>query len=202
MVLALENCVDFLSSAVVLWRFFAPSDVTEKVELKLQSREKRASVAISIILVALGVGIWITAIQDLLRGQEDPGEQDWALVISFFSFVLFGILTWFKFHYAKALESPSLYKDGFCSLIGTTLSASLFIDTLVIKMAPNVWWIDPVVAIGCGFASLLYGSYALYCARVHEGLPIFSCYWWGEDGVESDEGEQHPQPSDEQTYMT
>jgi Cation efflux family len=174
--------VDFLSSAVVLWRFFAPSDVTDKLEAKLKSREERASIAISVILVALGVGIWIMAIEDLLRGQEDPGEQEWALVVSFFSLFFFGILTAFKFHYAKALDSPSLNKDGICSLIGTTLSASLFADTLIIKTAPSVWWIDPVVAIICGFASLVYGLKALYVARYVESLPIFSGSWWTECG--------------------
>lgn len=172
--LALENCVDFLSSAVVLWRFFAPSDVTDKLEVELQSREKRASNVISMILVMLGVGIWITAIQDLLRGREDSGQQQTALVVSFLSFFIFGVLTVFKFHYAKALDSPSLYKDGICSVIGTTLSASLFVDTLIIKGAPSAWWIDPVVAIGCGIASFGYGLRSLHKARYDDvdELPV------------------------------
>ena len=162
--LALENCVDFLSSAVVLWRFFAPSDVTEKLEMDLRGREVRAACAINWILVLLGVGIWITAIQDLLRGQEDTSaeEQTTALVISFLSFAIFGFLTAVKFKYSKVLNSPSLYKDGLCSLIGTTLSASLFIDTLIITGSPSSWWIDPVIAIGCGFASFGYGVHAIW----------------------------------------
>ena len=160
---------------MVLWRFFAPSDVTEKLEVELKGREERASRAINVILVILGVGIWITAIQDLLRGQEETGrqEQKTALVVSFLSLVIFGLLTAVKFRYAKILDSPSLYKDGICSMIGTTLSASLFIDTLIIKGTASAWWIDPVVAIGCGFASFGYGVQALYKAKfeVEEDTP-------------------------------
>ena len=175
LVLALENCVDFLSSAVVLWRFFAPSGVTEQLEVELKGREEHASRAINMILVVLGVGIWITAIQDLLRGQEETSsqEQRTALIISFCSLVIFGFLTAVKFRYAKVLDSPSLYKDGICSMIGTTLSASLFIDTLIIKGAASAWWIDPVVAIGCGFVSFGYGIKALYKAKyeMKEDMP-------------------------------
>lgn len=184
----LENCVDFLSSAVVLWRFFAPSEVTERLEVKLKTREQRASIAISMVLVVLGLGIWIAAIEDLLRGQEDKGQQKTALAISFFSFLFFSILTIFKFHYADALDSPSLYKDGICSMIGTILSLSLFVDTLIIKGTPAAWWIDPVVAIGCGIASFVYGVRTLYVAQTKDKLPIFSLQWWflrhGEDGGE------------------
>lgn len=40
-----ENSVDFLSSVIVLWRFFVPHGLTEAVEKKLQKREDRASLA-------------------------------------------------------------------------------------------------------------------------------------------------------------
>lgn len=200
--LGLENCVDFLSSVVVLWRFFAPSKVTSELEAKLKSREKRASVAISMILVLLGLGIWITSFEDLSRGQEvqDPRQQSLALAISFFSFVLFCLLAVFKFHYANALDSPSLYKDGICSMIGTILSASLFINTLIIKAAPSAWWIDPVVAIGCGLASLIYGMRTLYTARHKDKLPIFSCGWWLLSYKEEDD--HVDEPSGRITEMT
>lgn len=174
----LENCVDFLSSAVVLWRFFAPSSITKALEAKLQSREKRASVAISMILVVLGLGTWIAAIEDLLRGQEKQDQQEIAIVISLVSCFLFGILTVFKFHYAKVLDSPSLYKDGICSSIGTILSASLFVDTLIITATPQAWLMDPIVAIGCGLAALAYGLWTLHAARYKSNWPIFSRSWW------------------------
>lgn len=183
LVLGLENVVDFLSSAAVLWRFFAPSSiVTKETEAKLDAREQRASVAISMILVILGVATLITAICDLSRGQEDsPSEQQQtaALAISLVSFFLFGVLTVIKFRYAKAFQSPSLYKDGICSTVGTILSFSLFVNTLIIVGTPAAWVIDPVVAVLCGLVALVYGNWTLYTAsRKDGGLPIFSLQWW------------------------
>lgn len=188
LVLGLENCVDFLSSAVVLWRFFAPAVVTKELEAKLKSREKRASVSISMILVILGVAVWITAFQDVSRGQEEASHQNAALVISFLSVVFFSILTVFKFRYAKVLDSPSLYKDGLCSTVGTILSASLFVNTLIILGSPSAWWIDPAVAIICGLASLLYGFWTLHSAWKKDGMPILSYRWWLFDEGGAEEG--------------
>lgn len=179
LVLGLENCVDFFSSVVVLWRFFAPSEITVELEEKLKHREQRASIAISMILVVLGIAVWATAIEDFLRGQEESSsQQDTALAIAFVSCFAFGLLTMFKFRYAKVLDSPSLYKDGICSLIGTILSVSLFVNTFIITVAPSAWWIDPTVAIGCGLVSLVYGLWTLYAARYKNNLPICSLHWW------------------------
>lgn len=83
-----------------------------------------------------------------------------------------------KFHYATLLESASLHKDAVCSLIGTVLSAALFINTLIIDHAPDAWWIDPAVALGCGIASIIIGLYAIFMAICVHKLPICSPRWW------------------------
>jgi divalent metal cation (Fe/Co/Zn/Cd) transporter len=174
----LENCVDFLSSVVVLWRFFAPSKIDDALEEKLRRREKRASIAISFILVVLGLAIILTALADLTRGKEDTDQLKDVVLISFVSIFVFGILAVFKFKYALVLESPSLYKDGICSLIGTVLSGALFINTLIINTLPGVWWIDPLVAIGAGIAAIIIGAQAVREARYKDSLPIFTLSWW------------------------
>ena len=178
MVFGLENCVDFLSSAVVLWRFFAPSKVDPVLEEKLNRREKRASIAISFILIFLGVVVIGTAIDDYTRGQENPDQLDEILAVSFFSVLIFGTLAGFKFHYANCLDSASLYKDGLCSLIGTILAGTLFVNTMIIRENSDFWWIDPLVSLLCGIGSVLLGSYHLYVARRKDNLPIFSLQWW------------------------
>lgn len=121
LVYGLENCVDFLSSVVVLWRFFAPTTVDETLERKLRQREQRASVAISGILVLLGLFVLGAAIADYAQGAEDVAELNlrWVRALSFLSLFVFGILSALKFRYSNRLDSPSLYKDGICSLIGT-----------------------------------------------------------------------------------
>lgn len=88
------------------------------------------------------------------------------------------LLKVFKFHYAKMLESPSLYKDGICSLIGTVLAGALFINTLIIKNNPNMWLIDPTVSFFCGIAAMFIGFQAIYLAKYRDSLPIFNLTWW------------------------
>lgn len=173
----LENAVDFLSSVVVLWRFYCPHS-TPEIEAKLRHREKRASIAISFILFVLGVGIMSTAIGDFVNGAETPEELRLVLGISFVSILVFGLMTIVKFHYAVLLESASLHKDAICSLIGTVLSAALFINTLIIDHFPEAWWIDPAVALGCGIASIIIGLYAIFMAGCVQKLPICSPRWW------------------------
>jgi len=173
----LENCVDFLSSVVVLWRFYCPHS-TPEIEAKLRHREKRASIAISFILFLLGTGIMATAIDDFVNGAETPDELRIVLGISFISILIFGLMTIVKFHYAVLLESASLHKDAICSLIGTVLSAALFINTLIIDHFPEAWWIDPAVALGCGIASIIIGLYAIFVAACIHRLPICSPRWW------------------------
>jgi divalent metal cation (Fe/Co/Zn/Cd) transporter len=174
----LENCVDFLSSVVVLWRFFALSKIDNVLEEKLQRREKRASIAISFILAVLGLSIIATAIDDLSRGEEVPDQLKGVVMVAFVSIFIFGSLSIFKFHYASILESPSLYKDGICSLIGAVLSGALFINTLIIDKSPGVWWIDPLVSFGAGVAAIVIGVRAVWAARYEENLPIFNFSWW------------------------
>jgi hypothetical protein len=134
--------------------------------------------AISIILMLLGVGVILTAAHDLTEGAEASDDLRQVIAIAFFSIFIFGTLCVIKFRYAARLSSASLYKDGICSLIGTVLAVALFINTLIIDHAPNRWRLDPVVAILCGIGSLAYGSQAVVEASCVQGLPIFSCTWW------------------------
>jgi hypothetical protein len=50
----MENFVDFISSAVVLWRFYVPGELTKEREKLLNDREDRAAVAISVLIILLG----------------------------------------------------------------------------------------------------------------------------------------------------
>jgi len=177
-VYGLENIVDFLSSAVVLWRFFAPGSVSDALEQKLKQREQRASIAISFILVLLGLGVIIAGADDLSRGEEDTGNLRPVIAISFFSILIFGGMTVFKFQYSRKLSSSSLYKDGVCSLLGTILSISLFANALVIRSSPDRWWIDPVIAVCAGIAAAVFGLYGLFVAMARDKLPICSIRWW------------------------
>jgi hypothetical protein len=185
----MENIVDFLSSAVVLWRFFAPTSIDDAIERKLRRREKRASVAISFIMVILGLMILSAAISDMKRGPEDVLEYAGVLSLSFFSLLVFGTLTAIKFRYSAKLDSASLYKDGICSLIGTVLAATLFINTLIVVHHENIWWIDPIAAFLAGIIAIVIGVRALFITRSVEEIPIFTWTWWRSSSEESNESQ-------------
>lgn len=173
----LENCVDCFSSLIVLWRFFAPK-LTDEVEEKLKRREKRASVAISIVLAVLGIGIIVASIEDFVSGKEENENLQLLLGISLGSILVFGLLTVVKFRYSVILQSASLHKDGICSLIGTILSTALFVNTLIIQSIPEAWWIDASVALGGGIASLAIGMHAIVYDAFINKIPIYLPSWW------------------------
>jgi len=170
-----------LSSVVVLWRFWVSGKITRERELLLKRRELRASMAISLILILLGFGVIATSSYDIALGEAantDARELDIIVSIAGTSVFVFGGLTIFKFHYASALESESLYKDGICSLIGTILAAALFANTLIIRIKPQIWWLDPMVAMVCGFAALFIGLHSMFIAWRIKRVPVCSLSWW------------------------
>jgi len=178
LVYGLENFVDVLSSTIVLWRFFAPSSMTAELERKLAGREQRASILISFILVVLGIVVIVAGAMHLQRGEEEVQSLRLVIALSFFSIIIFGVLAVLKFRYSVRLSSPSLYKDGVCSLIGTILAIALFVNSLIIQSAPEAWWIDPLVAICAGSAAIVYGLSGVCLGYYRDKLPLCSCRWW------------------------
>lgn len=174
----LENVVDFTSSVIVLWRFYCPHGCDEAKMAKLKKREERASVAISLVIGILGTFIFCVAIYDLLQN-DDETDLMLLFMISFVSIIVFGGLTFVKFKYAKELDSPSLYKDGICSLIGTSLSASLLLTTAIVEEHPRAGYLDPVVSLLVGITSIVYG-FKVILALLVDGVPIFHPGWWYE----------------------
>jgi len=173
-----ENCLDLLSSSVVLWRFYKPGKSEERIAM-LKKREKRASVAISFILFLLGIAVVIMAMVDFkVPNIVLEGHVSYLLTFSGVSFVVFGALTYIKLRMAKALVSRSLQKDGICSLIGTLLSASLMVTTLITMQNKQLWWLDPLAAIICGMASLVFGLRSVLLQTCEKGIPIYSPRWW------------------------
>ena len=164
---------------------------------KLKKREERASVAISMVIGVLGLFIFCVAIFDFLDNER---EQDLGLLfmISMVSIIVFGGLTVIKFKYAKDLESPSLHKDGICSLIGTCLSASLLLTTAIVDNHPKAGYLDPVVSLLVGLAAIVYG-FKVIVALLVDGVPIFHIEWWYEKKKAAGEEEtDHDTTSDYQ----
>jgi len=201
----LENCLDLFSSAVVLWRFYKPGDSEERISL-LKKREKRASVAITVIILLLGFMVTIMALVDFTEPNIFvEGQTKKTFLFSGFSFVIFSVLTAMKLKMAKALDSRSLWKDGLCSLIGTILSFALILTTLITMKNDNFWWLDPAIALMCGLVSFVYGIWSVYFQGVKKGIPIWSPQWWISSRDTRDENdtvmeEEMTEVGDEENY--
>ena len=170
---ALENAVDGISSALVLWRFWGGGHSIPVAELEL--REKRASVGIAIAFVVLAVTVSGTASAHIAE-HSVPGNVAALLGVSAPSVVVFAVLGVVKLHLGFATHSPSLKKDAACSLCGAAtqcmpgstthprlqphaprcgalLSLGVCIGTAVVHEA---WWFDAVVALLVSGALLLH----------------------------------------------
>jgi len=184
---SLENLVDLASSAIILWRFFPPANIESQSEKEavLQSREKKASVAVAAVIFLLGFQIFCVSMVRFKREDSYVEGVDFygyfsleilALYVAFPSAIGFGLLSVIKFKYADCFDSPALRKDGFCSLAGTVLSVSIILEYIVSDLNPDIWWLDPVIAFIVGLVMLGIGIRTLFLKN--RELPICSISWW------------------------
>ena len=178
----LENSVDFTSSLIVLWRFYAPGELTKEREEELKNREDRAAVAISGLILLLGVLVIPAAVGDLNEGTPSASETgrdlEVIILLSGLSIVIFSVMTILKIYYAKSLDSESLLKDGLCSVIGVILSTLIFINSWVINTHPEFWEIDAYSAILCGIIAVAIGVHGIFKAMYIKKKRIFSKSFW------------------------
>lgn len=152
------------------------------------------SVAISFVLFILGIGIIIAAADQIKLGATYKESTSLIITISFISIMVFGSFTIVKLQYATMLNSPALHKDGFCSFIGTALSFSLFMDTLLAIWDPTTWWLEPLIAIVVGLLSLCVGLRSIVRNIFFQHVPIYKLSWWTSEAPLSGDSER-PNPT-------
>jgi hypothetical protein len=176
---ALENAVDGISSALVLWRFWGGGHSIPVAELEL--REKRASIGIAVAFVALAITVGGTASAHIAE-HSVPSNVAALLGVSAPSVVVFAMLGSVKLHMGFATKSPSLKKDAACSLCGSLLSLGVCIGTAV---AHEAWWFDAVVALLVSGALLLHACRSdreRHRERHREGRRLGRWRAWGGRG--------------------
>jgi len=156
---ALENAVDFLSAALVCWRFWGGGETVP--ESTLAQREKRASVGIALAFVLLAVVVGGVAIGHV-SSAEAPSNIAALLALAVPSAIAFGVLGVLKFYVGVVTDSTSMKKDGLCSLCGACLSAGVILGVIATESSVGeVWWVDAMVAIVVSSGLLGYGVYTL-----------------------------------------
>jgi len=158
---ALENGVDSFSSALVLWRFWGGGKEGGPTEAQLELREKRASIGIGMMFIILAVVVGGVASAHL-DASEPPEEPGLLLGLSAPSVLIFLVLGVLKYRVGKKIDSPSLAKDGVCSLCGSGLSFGVCLGAAFIEQENYaVWWLDATIAVTVSIGLYFYGLYTL-----------------------------------------
>ena len=181
---ALENGVDFFSSALVLWRFWGGGkSIPEHV---LDLREKRASVGIAFAFVALALVVGATSASHLIMRTETSNAEllNSLAVPSLFIFLFLGLA---KLWVGVSIDSPSLRKDALCSFCGALLAFGVLAGTTIEHHSPSVWYIDACVALIVSVGLLIHGIYTLFKNAMQRNRWWRPCWWRSAStgGVES-----------------
>jgi divalent metal cation (Fe/Co/Zn/Cd) transporter len=172
---ALENAVDFFSSALVCWRFWGGGATVPESELVL--REKRASVGIAMSFVVLACVVGGVA-SGHLGAHERPSDLGILVSLAAPSAVCFGVLGALKMWVGLSTRSPSMRKDAACSLCGAFLSVGTCVSAGAVTADESVWFLDALVAILVSVGLLLYGAYVLAKNAAQRNRWWTASFWW------------------------
>lgn len=171
---ALENAVDFFSSALVCWRFWGGGQSVPEATLEL--REKRASVGIAISFVVLAFTVGSVATGHL-TSHETPSDLGLLLGVSVPSMVIFAALGALKLWVGNATHSASMKKDAACSLCGSALSLGVCVGAAAVGADYRLWFVDAAVALVVSLGLLMYGLYVL-AKNAAQGKQWWTMEFW------------------------
>jgi divalent metal cation (Fe/Co/Zn/Cd) transporter len=136
-----DSITDGSASAVLVWRFNRERSIAHD----LDRIERRATQAIGVILVLIGVYISASAIAGL-ADHSKPERSTVGLGLTGASVLVLPILARAKLRLADQLQSTALRGDAILSFAGAVLAAvtllSLALDTTL-----GWWWSDAVAAL-------------------------------------------------------
>jgi len=184
----MENLLDFLSSLIIVWRFFPPKSVDDpkSIMLALRAKEKRSSIGVSFVILLLGIQVVVLSLvrfnagNHLFAGNE---YDEMTIFVALPSAIVFGTLAMIKLNYANKLESPALRKDGFCSAAGTILSLAVVLEIIVSGMDQNIWYLDPFIAFLVGVVCIFIGARTIFLKN--KEVPFLSLAWWAQSAEHS-----------------
>lgn len=138
----IDSCIEMSSAIFVLWRLGAELSGHERQA----QRERRAGLAVAVLLIMLGVGT-IVGSGWLLWTHRHPESTLAGGIIAAASLSFMFWLWRAKRAAAAALGSQTLHQDAACALGCIALSTTLLFGSVVYAMAPTLWWVDAVAAL-------------------------------------------------------
>ena len=133
-----DSFIEVASALLVLWKLLDHGNL---------ARERKATLAIGCLFLALATGIAGGAILQLAIRRHPPTTVP-GLVISTLSLAFMVFLWRAKLLVAQALDSATLKAGAACSLACIQLSAVLFSGSLLFLLLPALWWVDAAAALG------------------------------------------------------
>ena len=158
-----DSLVEVASGMVVMGR------LRHGFHAKAQEAERRATLIIAGLFMALALGIGVGALIQLVRGHH-PSTTLPGLLISGASILTMGSLYAAKKRVAQALDSASLRSDAACTRACLNLSLVLFLGSGLFLLSPKLAWAEAVAALGL---ALLIGREGLETWRAARS-PDFS----------------------------
>lgn len=153
---SLDCLLDFLTSMVVLWRYFGNVG-----SVYSYGRERLACILLGLLFVISSVCITVKATYDFMAGGR-PERPVTLLHLFVISTTVCSVLAIVKLFLGYKLESRAVVTDGVNSLFGAIMGGAVLASIEVYKMKPNVWYLDSVVSMGLAVLCVLYGVWLLF----------------------------------------
>jgi Cation efflux family len=123
--------------------------ITQAGRMSELERERRATLFIGVLLVALGLSASGAGLHQLIT-KSHPETTSAGVIISGISLGFMFFLWYTKLRAALILDSVTMEKDASCSLGCIQLSCILFIGSILFWLEPRLWWADPAAAVIMG----------------------------------------------------
>jgi divalent metal cation (Fe/Co/Zn/Cd) transporter len=157
----MDSWVEVGAAAMVLWRLRGGD----------RKREKKAAAVIAVLLGILATTTVIASGLQLYSGSHP--ETTWpGVVIAGVSLSFMGVLWKTKSKVAEALNDTALRADAACSRGCLELSVVLLAGSLIYAIAPTLWWVDSVAAVGL---AILIGREGLGTWRASQKPEAVGC---------------------------
>lgn len=140
------DCVlDFISSAIVLWRYYGDLN-----SMYMQAREQIACIYLGALFEISALAIIIKASTDMAVGPDANLEQTIGYDLVYLAAaatVTCTIVTVFKCSLYRTIRDESILLDVINTVISTVFAMSIIMSQALININPSFWYVDPILSI-------------------------------------------------------
>jgi divalent metal cation (Fe/Co/Zn/Cd) transporter len=152
----LDSMIEVFAASVVIWDFKGASE----------ERQERALRLIAISFFLLAAYVTVEALRDLIVGSEAE-ESAVGIALAAVSLAVMPALAIAKRRTGRQLGSATLLADATETMLCSYLSAILLVG-LLLNATVDLWWADPLAALGIAYLAVREGMEAWRGDEHHE----------------------------------